>query len=115
LARARHHTDVAGMRGIQRDGAINPARADPPVDTGVHVETQPFGPTKPGLGGPKAETGAASEGAYVEIDLPSSAVPTDVGPRNTAVIPASKPLPIGDLNPTFSPVRRWWNLWYFWR
>src|SRR5437763_113551 len=53
--------------------------------------------------------------AYVEIDLPSNAVPTHVGPRNTAVIPSSGPLPIGGLNPTFVPVRRWWNLWYFWR
>jgi len=113
--RARHHTDLEGMRGIQRDGAISPARADPPIDICIHVETQPFGPTRPGLGGPAAETGAAREGAYVEIDLPSNAVPTNVGTRNTAVIPASDPLPIGGLNPRFVPVRQWWNFWYFWR
>jgi hypothetical protein len=100
------------MRGIQKDGAINPARGDPP---GVHVETEPFGTTKPGRGGPAAETGAASEGAHVEIDLPDDAIPTYVGPRNTAVIPTADPLLIKNLNPRFVRVRRWWNLWYFWR
>jgi hypothetical protein len=106
---------MEGMRGIERDEAINPSRADPPVDTGVHVETQPFGPTRPGRGGPIAETGAASEGAYVEIDLPGTAVPTYVGRRKTAVIPTSAPLSIAGLNPRFVRVRRWWNLWLFWR
>jgi hypothetical protein len=112
--RARHHTDLEGMRGIQREGAINPGRGEPP---GVHVETEPFGPTTPGRGGPKAETGAAKEGAYVEIDLPGNAIPDapPKGPRNTAVIPTADPLPIVGLNPRFVPVRRWWNLWYFWR
>jgi hypothetical protein len=111
--RARHHTDVEGMKSIQKDGAINPSRGDP---IGVDVETEPFGTTKPGLGGPAAETGAKSDGAYVEIDLPENAIPTrNTGPRNTARIPTSDPLPIGGLNPRFVPVRRWWNLWYFWR
>lgn len=100
------------MRRIQRDGAINPSWGEP---LGIDVETEPFGPTRPGLGGPKAETGAAKEGAYVEIDLPDNAIRTNVGPRHTARIPTSEPLPIGGLYPRFVAVRRWWNLWYFWR
>ena len=100
------------MRRIRRIGAIYPARGDPP---GVHVEIEPFGPTKPGRGGPAAETGSAAEGAYVKIDMPGNAVRTDVGPRHTAVISALDPLPIGPLQPKFVQVRRWWNLWYFWR
>jgi hypothetical protein len=100
------------MKGIQRDGAINPARGEP---LGVHVETEPFGTTKPGRGGPAAETGAAREGACVEFDLPDYAIPTHVGPRNTAVIPTPDPLPLEGLNPRFVLVRRWRNLWYFWR
>jgi len=92
--------------------AINPARGEP---AGVHVETEPFGTAKPGLGGPKAQTGAAGEGAYVEMDLTGSAQPTNVGPRRTAAIPTSDPLPLEGLNPTFVPVRALWNLWYFWR
>jgi hypothetical protein len=51
----------------------------------------------------------------IRIDQPASTVPTITGPRNTVVIPTTGPLPIGSLNPTFVPVRRWWNLWYFWR
>jgi hypothetical protein len=95
------------MRRIQRGGVINPSRGEP---AGVDVETEPFGTTKPGLGGPKAETGAAKEGAYVEIDLPANAIPTNVGPRNTARIPTSGPLPIVGLNPKYVSVRQWWNL-----
>jgi hypothetical protein len=110
--RARHHTDSEGLNGIQHDRAINPSRGEP---SGVDVEIQPFGSPKPGPGGPAAETGAAMEGAFVEIDLPSNAIPTSVGPRNTARIPTSGPLPIAGLNPQFVRVRRWWNLWYFWR
>jgi hypothetical protein len=100
------------MRAIQKEGTIHPSRGEP---LGVDVETEPFGSTKPGLGGPAAETGADRDGAYVEIDLPDNAIVTNVGPRNTARIPAQDPLPIGGLNPQFVPVRRWWNLWYFWR
>ncbi len=111
-ARARHHTDAEGVRGIANDGAINPSRGQPP---GVDVETEPFGPTRPGPGGPQAEMGSTTEGAYVEIDLPDNAVTTNVGPRNTARIATPDPLPIGELNPKFVRVRRWWNLWYFWR
>jgi hypothetical protein len=62
------------MRRTQRDGVINPSRGELPE---VDVETEPLGTTKPGLGGPKAETGMAEEGAYVEIDLPANALLTN--------------------------------------
>ncbi len=114
VPRCRHHTDPKSIYQIKQTETINPARADPPVTQGVHVEIEPFGSTRPGVGGPKADTAAAGEGAYVEFDLPENAVPTKIGPRNTAVIPADGPLLIGDLNPTYVWVRRWWNLWYFW-
>ena len=110
--RARHHTSLLGLKKIQRAGAIDPARGD---IIGVHVETEPFGSTRPGLGGPIRETGAVGEGAYVEFDLPPDAQPTDIGPRNTAVIPTLTPLPLEPLRPLFVKVRRWWNLWYAWR
>ena len=105
--RARHHTDNDGASAIERSQSIKPSRGEPP---GVDVEVEPFGSTRPGLGGPKADTGSAYEGAYVEFDLPENAIPTNVGPRNTARIPADGPLPIGRLNPRV--VRRpWWKLW----
>jgi hypothetical protein len=109
--RGRHHTSPGGMAGIEADGAINAGRSGGavPVD-GVHVETQPFGP----LRGAYAETGAAGSGAYVEIDVPPGAIPTNIGPRNTAVIPTDTALPIGNLNPNFVSVRAWWNLWGLW-
>ena len=115
MARARHHTDVEGLRRIRRQRAIQPARADVPVNWGVHVETEPFGSTKPGLGGPRAETGAYREGAYVEFDLPAAAIVTHVGPRHTTVIPTFEPLQIDNLDPTYVFVKQGWNLWYFWR
>jgi hypothetical protein len=102
------------MKGIQKDGAINPSRGVPP---GVDVETEPFGTPKPGLDGPKSGTGAGGEGAYIEFDLPETAFPTPgiSQTRNTARIPTSDALPIGGLNPKFIAVRQWSNLWYFWR
>ncbi|MCK5803822.1 MAG: RHS repeat-associated core domain-containing protein, partial [Lentisphaeria bacterium] len=105
--RARHHTNRQGANGIDADGAVDPARGNP---RGVDVEVEPFGPTKPGLHGPKAETGAAAEGAYVEFDLPDSAISTNVGPRNTARIPTNEPLPIRNLNPTIVKPP-WWKFW----
>jgi hypothetical protein len=96
------------LAGIKNDNAINPGRGEPP---GVHVETEPFGPTKPGLEGPKAETGAKVDGAYVEFDLPPNAQKTNIGPRNTAVVPTDKPLPLDGLNPKFVETRPWWKFW----
>ena len=101
VARARHHTDLAGLRGIRKDGAIRVSRAEPPVDIGVHVEVEPFGSVMPGIGGPIRETAALGEARYVEFDLPENAIPTSIGRRRTAVIPTVSPLPIGDLNPKF--------------
>ena len=118
-ARARHHTDLEGLRGIRQDRAIKPSRADdPPVPggIGIHLEVEPFGSILPGKNGPKAQTGAAGEGAYVEIDLPDNAIPYGhIGPRNTVVIPMDKPLRVEVLNPRFVKVRQWWNLWYCWK
>ncbi len=109
---ARHHTSISALRLIQFSRVIYPSRGEP---AGVHVETEPFGSIVPGIGGPKAETGATSEGAYVEFLLPDDAQPTQVGPRNTAVIPIVGPLVLDGLDPRFVNVRRWWNLWFFWR
>jgi hypothetical protein len=118
VPRCRHHTDSNGLAGIQYDMAINPGRAQCPGGVGVNVEVEPFGPTTPGVNSPARQVGAAKRTgtAYVEFDLPASAVrdPMPVGPRNTASIPTDTPLPIGDLNPIFVEVRQWWNLWYFW-
>jgi len=118
-SRGRHHTDLEGLKAIRRDQAIKPGRADdPPVPggIGVHLEVEPFGSTVPGRGGPLAQTGAAAEGAFVEIDLPDHVIPyLPIGPRKTVVIPTDKPLPLAGLNPKFVRVRRWWNLWYLWR
>jgi hypothetical protein len=119
MPRCRYHTDSTGLAGIKSDMAIKPGRAQCPGGSGVNVEVEPFGPTTPGLNSPARQVGAANRAgtAYVEFDLPASAVPDpmSVGPRNTASIPTKTPLRIGDLNPIFVEVRQWWNLWYFWR
>ncbi|MEM1206723.1 MAG: RHS repeat-associated core domain-containing protein, partial [Acidobacteriota bacterium] len=99
ILRARHHTDPGSARGIRRDMAINPGRGDPHI--GVHVEVEPFGRTRTGIGGPADDLGSL-EGAYVEFDLPEGAIPTPhVGPRNTVVVPTKVPLALQDLNPVF--------------
>jgi len=68
------------------------------------------GSTRTGLNGPRADTGSAAEGAFVEFDLPENAISTQVGPRNTARIPTDTPLPIAPLNPKI--VRRpRWKIW----
>ena len=92
--RVRHHTDSAGADGITRDGAINPSRGQP---QGVHVEREPFGPTRTA----SQETGAFGSGRYVEFDEPPGTIPNDVniGPRNNGIIPTDTPLDITDLNP----------------
>jgi len=98
--RARHHYRCGRGAGDQ-EGWSDPSLTRRPF--GVHVEVEPFGPTTPrtGPGSPGAEVGAAGQGRYVEFDLPPNAIRTDVGPRNTAVIPTRTPLPIHDKNPTF--------------
>jgi hypothetical protein len=101
--RVRHHTSPEGLKGIKNDAAINPARGEP---IGVHLEVEAFGPAKTA----SAETGAFGKGAYVEFDAPANMVKTNVGPRNTAVIPSDKPLSIKDLNPTFKK-SSWWKFW----
>jgi hypothetical protein len=118
VPRCRHHTDNTGLASIKHDMAINPGRAQCPGGSGVNVEIEPFGPTRPGLNSAAREVGAAKPKgtAYVEFDLPGDAVPDPipVGPRNTASLPTQKPLSIKDFHPRFVRVRQWWNLWYFW-
>lgn len=109
--RARHHTNDERLASIRRDMAINPSRGDPYI--GVDVELEPFGTPKPGRNGPQAEMGCHLEGAYVEFDLPTGAILTNVGPRRTAKIPTTEPLSLLDKNPVFVKVRR--CFWEFWR
>ncbi len=115
MSRVRHHTDDAGLESIRAQGAINPSRGSSGVEFGVHVEVEPFGTTRPGLEGPKTQTGAVQGGAYVEFDAPPEMVPTLIGVRNTAIIPTTidDPFSLEGLNPRFVKVRRDW--WEFWR
>ena len=98
ILRVRHHTSVENMRKIQVSRGINPARGDP---IGVHVETQPFGP----VSSASRDVGAFGRGAYIEFDQPQTIVPTQVGPRNTGVIPTHTPLSIENLHPVFYKVK----------
>ena len=101
VARVRHHTSPEALASIQQKGVINVSRGG-----GVHVETQPFGPAPTA----SKETGAFGRGGYVEFDVPRGVVPTNVGPRNTGVIPTTAPLPLRGANPDF--VRpSWWKFW----
>lgn len=114
VPRVRHHSDDAGWDGIWEGQVIFPSRGIEGIDAGVHVEVEPFGSTRPGLNGPRAEMGCFGEGAYVEFDAPASMVATNVGPRNTAIIPtrADLPLSLRGLNARFVRVRgRWWQFW----
>ncbi len=115
MPRVRHHTDDAGLEAIRRTQAILPARGVEEAEAGVHVEVEPFGTARPGLGGPRAEMGCLGEGAFVEFDAPPGMVPTRVGPRNTAIIPTAvdQPLSLVGRNTRFVKVRRCW--WEFWR
>jgi hypothetical protein len=108
VLRVRHYTSYEGLQGIQDSGEIWASRGDP---IGVHVEVGPnFGPAATGA----TDTGAAAQGTrgvYVEFDAPGAMVPTPwVGPRTTAVIPTTSPLPISSLNPTFVKPP-WWKIW----
>jgi len=99
MLRVRHHTSSESLASIRQQGAINPSRGG-----GVHVETQPFGPPQTA----STDTGAFGRGGYVEFNAPISIVPTNVGPRTTAMIPATTPLPISGTNPTFRAIS-WWR------
>ncbi|MEK8018106.1 MAG: hypothetical protein VSS75_014625 [Candidatus Parabeggiatoa sp.] len=104
ITRVRHHTSPEGLKGIKRDGAINPGRGIP---IGVHVEVVPFSLAKTA----STETGAFGKGAFVEFDaFVTSLVKTYVGPRNTAVISTDKPLAIEGSNPSFNTLS-WWKFW----
>ena len=113
MPRVRHHTDDTRLAEIQASGAIQASRGWGPFATGVHVEVEPFGRARPGLGGPVTTLGAYLEGAYVEFDAPPGMVTYYCGPRNTAIIPTSEPYPLDGLNPVYVKVRRRW--WEFWR
>jgi hypothetical protein len=115
VPRVRHHTDDAGLEGIRARQAILPGRGIEGIETGVHVEVEPFGTTRPGLNGPKTETGSIAEGAFVEFDVPKGMIPRKIGPRNTAIIPTPgcESLSLRGLNARFVKVRRYW--WEFWR
>lgn len=113
--RVRHHTDDAGLESIMAEGAIHVSRGWADIPSGVHVEVEPFGTTRPskeGLPGPKNEMGCTAQGAYVEFDAPPEMVPYYCGPRNTAIIPTERPFAVASLNPKYVKVRHhWWQLW----
>src|SRR5438552_599065 len=99
--RVRHHTNDAGLAAIKASGEITVARGWGPTGTGIHVEIEPFGTARPGRGGPVDDMGCAGEGAYVEFDAPPGMVRYICGPRQTALIPADRPLRLDGLNPAF--------------
>jgi hypothetical protein len=95
--------------------AILPGRGVEGAEAGVHVELEPFGTTRPELGGPRAEMGCFGEGAYVEFDAPPGMISTTIGPRSTAMTPTpvDQPVSLVGRNARFVKVRRHW--WEFWR
>jgi hypothetical protein len=112
--RVRHHTSDANLERIKATGAIHASRSWGHVATGVHVEIEPFGTTRPfrrGYSSPKADFGLVEDGAFVEFDAQSGMVPTpNLGPRNSAIIPipANQSLSLAGMNPVFVKVRRHW-------
>ncbi|MFD1295779.1 RHS repeat-associated core domain-containing protein [Lysobacter gummosus] len=106
--RARHYTDLDGLRGIKKDMAIDWSRRGDVEFPGVHFEMgPPFGP----LRNAGADVGAARrvDGVYVEFDLPEGWIATTAGEasgRATGYIPSGATFPISDLNPVF--VNAWW-------
>ncbi len=118
MLRVRHHTNDEGLNGIIAGGGIRSSRGWGMVETGVHVEVEPFGstrPWRPGNRGPKNELGSEADGAYVEFDAPPELICYSCGPRNSGIIP----VPAGQLfslqgrNLVFIRVRYHW--WQFWR
>ena len=92
--------------------AIRPSRGEP---IGVDVEVEPFGPVNPySRDNPKTATGSAGKGAYVEFNLPESAICVfGIGPRNSYRIPTASPLSLIALHPRFVVIR-WWQPWKWW-
>jgi hypothetical protein len=113
--RVRHHTDDAALERIRRTNGIEPSRGWGAVESGVHVEVEPFGTARPfHQRSPKAELGCDREGAYVEFDAPESMITYYCGPRNAAIVPVApgQVLSVDDLAPVFVKVRsRWWQIW----
>jgi RHS repeat-associated protein len=111
ILRARHFSDATGLAGIESDMAINASSSARGAGTelaGVHVELQPFGPVSTA----SSEMGSVAGGrGFVEFDTPANMVRTSVGPRNTAIIPTTTPLPLQNLNPTFVAPSPWWKVW----
>src|SRR5688572_24107994 len=116
--RVRHHTDDEGLRGIRAVGGINSSRGWGDVQSGVHVEVEPFGtarPSRPGHSGPRSDLGCERDGAYVEFDAPDTLVRYSCGPRNSGIIPvpSGQRLALIELNPVYLRGRHHW--WQFWR
>jgi hypothetical protein len=117
--RVRHHTNDAGLAGIQRDGFILVSRGWGNLARGVHVEIEPFGATRPYREGrhpsPKKDLGLVEDGAFVEFDVPpgDQLLLYSCGVRQTALIATERPLSLAGLNPRFVKVRR--ARWQFWR
>ena len=100
-ARVRHHTNDEGLQLIIKNGFIGLSSVWGSVATGIHVETEPFGSSRPGRFGPMAELGSAGEGAFVEFDASPNLIRYTCGPRNTALIPSTQPLSLAGLNAAF--------------
>lgn len=88
------------------------------IPSGVHVEFEPFGTTRPGREGrpgPKDDLGAEGEEAYVEFDAPPDMVRYYCGPRNTAIVPLDfdSCLSLEGRNAVYVKVRQ--RCWQFWR
>jgi hypothetical protein len=116
--RVRHHTSDANLDRIRADGVIRASRGWAGSGSGVHVEVEPFGTTRPfreGRPSPKADMGLVQDGAFVEFDVTGQQVMIlyRCGPRNTAVLLTDVPLSLEGLNPRFVRVRR--AFWEFWR
>src|SRR5437667_5705837 len=76
--RVRHHTSEASLDLIKAANAIEAGRGSLVKELPcVHVEMQPFGPTRPTpsnsdkRGTPKNDLSLPADGAYVEFDLPN--------------------------------------------
>jgi hypothetical protein len=116
--RVRHHTGDENLEHIREIGVLKVSRGWGDVPSGIHVEVQPYGTTRPyraGKPSPKGELSLMEDGAFVEFDIPADLPlrPYKYSVRNTAIIVTDQPLPLGGLQPVFVKVRRHW--WEFWR